>query len=95
MAGIYLLIEGKQKGPYTEEQIRQSLAQGSIPPDLPAWQVGLPEGWVPISSIVESVSQPIAEPKPPLLPSTSAAATSEKVLVATEEGSTRLANEMM
>ena len=67
MADIYLLIEGKQEGPYTEEQVRQSLAEGLIPPDLPAWHQGLPEDWAPISSIVESIPQPPSIPPPPLL----------------------------
>jgi hypothetical protein len=38
---IYLLIQGEQQGPYTEEQVRQSLAEGQIPADLPAWREGL------------------------------------------------------
>jgi hypothetical protein len=33
---IYLLIEGKQEGPYSEDQVRDSLAAGQIPSDLPA-----------------------------------------------------------
>jgi hypothetical protein len=45
MPDIYLLIEGQQQRPYTEDEVRQSLAEGLIPNDLPAWHEGLLE-WV-------------------------------------------------
>lgn len=53
MANIYLLIEGKKEGPYTEEQVRQSLAEGLIPSDLLAWHEGLPD-WVQVAGLVGS-----------------------------------------
>ena len=69
MADIYLLIEGKQEGPYTEDQLRQSLANGQIPPDLPAWHEGLPGDWVSVSSIVDNISQsPKSEETPSAAP---------------------------
>jgi hypothetical protein len=68
MSDIYLLIEGKQEGPYTEEQVRQSLAEGLIPSDLPAWHDGLQGEWVPISSIVEVDPQSLPLTNPPPLP---------------------------
>lgn len=48
---IYLLIEGQQQGPYAEDQLRQSLAQGLIQSDLPAWHEGLAD-WVQIETLL-------------------------------------------
>lgn len=50
MPDIYLLIDGKQEGPYTEEATRQSLAEGLIPSDLPAWREGLAD-WVNVGDL--------------------------------------------
>jgi hypothetical protein len=66
---IYLLIDGQQQGPYTEEQVRQSLAEGLIPSDLPGWHEGL-DDWVQVGSLARfqesSVSSPqeFAKPSP-------------------------------
>jgi hypothetical protein len=63
---IYLLIEGKQEGPYSEDQVRDSLAAGQIPSDLPAWQKGLPS-WVPVTNIISTNQLPPSVP-PPFVP---------------------------
>jgi hypothetical protein len=52
---IYLLIESQQTGPFTEEQVQQSLAAGLIPGDLPAWHAGLTE-WVQVESLIGAPS---------------------------------------
>lgn len=51
MADIYLLIDGKQEGPYATDVIQQALAWGFIPADLPAWQQGDAE-LVPVGSLL-------------------------------------------
>jgi hypothetical protein len=53
MSEIYLLIEGQQQGPYTEEQVRQSLTEGLIARDLPAWQGGLAD-WIEVECLLAS-----------------------------------------
>ena len=51
MSEIYLLIENQQQGPYTEEQVRQSLAEGLIYGELLAWKDGL-DHWVEVKSLI-------------------------------------------
>jgi TPR repeat protein len=63
MADLYLLIQGKQEGPYTEEATRQSLEQGLIPASLPAWREGLPD-WKPVSEVLVETEAPIAAAQP-------------------------------
>ena len=63
MPDIYLLIEGKQEGPYTEEQIRQSIVDGSIQGDALAWREGLPE-WIPLTGCLSKESLPAEEAAP-------------------------------
>ena len=55
MSDIYLLIEGQQTGPYSLEQVNQSLANGSVTGDLPAWRVGMAE-WTPVQTLLASSS---------------------------------------
>jgi len=50
MADIYLWIEGKQEGPYTEAQVREARTQGHISGDLPAWREGLSD-WVQVDGL--------------------------------------------
>ena len=52
MYDIYLLIDGKREGPFTEDEVTESLADGSIAPSLLAWYEGL-DHWVPISNILD------------------------------------------
>lgn len=42
-----LAIDGQQKGPYTAQQLRQFLAEGSITVETLLWKSGLTE-WTPI-----------------------------------------------
>ncbi len=65
---IYLLMENQQKGPFTEEQVRQSLREGLLPSDHPAWHDGLPD-WVPVSAIVTREVAASAAVPPPFIPS--------------------------
>jgi hypothetical protein len=51
MAYIYLLSEGKEDGPYTEDEIQQALAWGFIPSDLPAWREGLAD-WIQVGRLL-------------------------------------------
>jgi len=48
---IYLFIDGKQVGPSTEDQLRQSLASGAISPSVLAWHNALSE-WVPLGRLL-------------------------------------------
>jgi hypothetical protein len=61
MPDIYLLIEGKQEGPYTEDQVQQSLAEGLFHADLPAWYEGLPT-WVEVGSLIGGLSDAASVP---------------------------------
>lgn len=72
MADIYLAIDGKQTGPYTEDQVRLSLASGLITGDAPAWHEGLAD-WVPIVSLMNrGVALPDPEATNPSEPNVSA-----------------------
>ncbi|MCE0498779.1 MAG: DUF4339 domain-containing protein [Methylacidiphilales bacterium] len=62
MDDIYLLIEGKREGPFTEEEVLQSVGWGFIPNDLPAWHWGLTD-WIPVGRLMGSLLA--SEPAPP------------------------------
>lgn len=47
----YLLINGRQQGPYSLDQVRGLLSQSVIRDDCLAWNAGLPE-WRPLHSIL-------------------------------------------
>src|SRR5208282_38093 len=51
MDDIYLLIDGKREGPFTEDDILQSVGWGFIPDCLMAWHSGLPD-WIPVGRLV-------------------------------------------
>ncbi len=59
MPNIYLLIDGQQEGPYSEEQVRQSLDEGLIRSDLPAWREGMTD-WEPVEGLVQPKEDPAA-----------------------------------
>ncbi len=48
---ILILHNGEQRGPYTEDEVLQQLAQGSVLPTDLAWHEGL-DGWVALREIV-------------------------------------------
>ena len=56
MPDIYLLIENQKQGPYTEDQVRQSLGEGQIPSGLPAWHEGLAD-WVTVEELISSIQE--------------------------------------
>ena len=43
---IYVLRNGQKMGPYTPDEVRSSLAAGSVQPTDLGWQEGEPEGWL-------------------------------------------------
>ena len=47
----YLLIDGRQQGPYSPDQLQALLSSSAIQRDCLAWRVGLPE-WKPLNSIL-------------------------------------------
>ena len=51
MRDLYLQIEGKQIGPLPEDQIRRSVAEGQIRPDVLAWREGMPQ-WVAVGELL-------------------------------------------
>ena len=87
MSEIYLLIEGQQAGPYTEEQVRQSLASEEIPGDLPAWHEGL-TSWATVAEITSyasgeptSVQEDIASTSPLQVPAATPVAGKSKLFL--------------
>jgi hypothetical protein len=54
---IYLAVNGQRLGPYTLDQLRQSLARNEIARDTPAWHDGLP-AWVPLERILATTEVP-------------------------------------
>ena len=70
MSEIYLYLDGEQKGPYAEAEIRNLVATG-LSTDTPAWHAGLSE-WSTIAnlglsaSVAPPVPPPVAPPTPPL-----------------------------
>jgi ABC-2 type transport system ATP-binding protein len=57
MRDIFLLIEGSQRGPLTEEDVRHSLARREIPDNTPAWREGM-AAWSPVRSVVGTAPAP-------------------------------------
>ena len=51
MADIYLLIKGKREGPFTKEEVAQSVGWGFIPDDVPARQEGVTD-WVEVGRLI-------------------------------------------
>jgi len=61
---IYLFVDGKQTGPYTQDQIRQAIEQGLVAREAPAWHEGLTE-WIPVGGLVPVPSSTVYAPPPP------------------------------
>jgi hypothetical protein len=69
MPGIYLIMDGRQQGPYSPEQVRQLLAAGGVIGTAPAWFEGLTE-WSTVSAVLVSVTPGLPPaPLPPVPPS--------------------------
>ena len=51
-AEIYLTRDGQQYGPYSPEQLKVSLSEGTVNPSDLAWHEGMTD-WVPLSTIVQ------------------------------------------
>jgi len=64
MLVIHILRDGKQFGPYSEEEVRQHFAQGSLLPTDLAWHEGR-DGWIPLKEFLEA---PKWQPPPPPAP---------------------------
>jgi hypothetical protein len=55
---VYLLQGGEQTGPFTPEEIRQHLANGRLPNDIPAWREGM-DTWVPVHELLQTQAESI------------------------------------
>ena len=61
----YLVVNGKQEGPYTEQEIRNALAKDSYVLKLLAWKKGMPD-WQPLSTFQEFVNTDAKNCPPPI-----------------------------
>jgi lipoprotein NlpI len=61
MMEIHILRDGKQFGPYTEEESKAYLAQGSLLPDDLAWYEGQAD-WIPLSKLLEAANWKVPPP---------------------------------
>lgn len=61
----FLALDGKQQGPYIEQQIREAIAQDVSILELLAWKKGMP-GWLPLKTFEEFVAIESSECPPPV-----------------------------
>ena len=61
---IYILREGKETGPFSEEATQSMLKQGAIRINDLAWQPGMPN-WLPLHVVLYPAAQPGAVRPPP------------------------------
>jgi len=67
---IYILREGQETGPFSEESMHQMLKDGAVAMNDLAWPPGM-QGWTPVQSVPfphsgrPEYSTAGAEPKPP------------------------------
>lgn len=52
MSSWYYAVEGKAQGPVSDQELRQRISSGQLPPDVLVWREGMAE-WVPASSQLE------------------------------------------
>src|ERR1039458_7962275 len=64
MKAIYLSVDGKQTGPYTQDQLREAIEQGQVARETPAWHEGLTQ-WVDAAGLVMMPPPPAYTPPPP------------------------------
>lgn len=62
---IYVEKDGKQSGPFEEEQVKSDLENGIISPEALAWKAGM-TGWQPLRSFFAEAQ--ITPPPLPVLP---------------------------
>ena len=67
---IYILRDGKEIGPFSEETTQTLLKQGSISEGDYAWHPGLPK-WIPLADVLNPAAPALETPPPP--PPTAAA----------------------
>ncbi len=67
---ILILHNGEQHGPYSEDEVQQHLAQGSVLPTDMAWHEDL-DGWVALREIVGAPKFKVPPPPPPSITSPS------------------------
>lgn len=61
---IYILRDGQEMGPFTEETTQSLLKQGSVLINDLAWQPGMPQ-WIPLHSVLYPAPAPAISPRPP------------------------------
>ena len=61
---IYILREGNQEGPFSEEATQNMLKQGSVLIGDLAWRAGMP-GWLPLHAVLYPGPQISNDQRPP------------------------------
>jgi hypothetical protein len=61
---IYILRDGQETGPFSEETARTLLQQGDVAESDLAWRAGMVD-WVPLSEVLGAPSAPVAIAEPP------------------------------
>ena len=61
---IYILRDGQETGPFTEETTHTLLKQGSIREADYAWHPGLPK-WIPLAEVLHPAVPALETPPPP------------------------------
>ncbi len=60
---VFVVIDGAQQGPYTQGQIRQMVAGGTLDPRTLCWYEGLSR-WTPIEEALPEVLPAVSAPQP-------------------------------
>ncbi len=83
---IYILRDGAQTGPFSEETLQRLLRQNSVAVSDLAWWQGAPE-WIPLQEALDLIHKPApAAPTPPAPPADSADVTSSDSAKSTDPG---------
>ncbi|MHA3772710.1 GYF domain-containing protein [Verrucomicrobiota bacterium sgz303538] len=61
---IYILRDGTETGPFSEETTHQMLKQGAVLINDLAWRPGMPE-WIPLHSVLYPAPEPVTPPPAP------------------------------
>lgn len=62
-ATVFLVIDGQQAGPFTNDQLREHARAGRLTPRTYAWKQGMPE-WKPATEVPEAASILASSPPP-------------------------------